>query len=90
MEELFTWPGEVELLHDFGWLAEHLQVDDLERILAAGRNSVFCVYWIISELSLSLMDHFESALHRGNMPLLELIEHHRPRYQAILDEFFSE
>ena len=90
MEELHAWPGEVELLFELalGWFAENIPIDDFERVLSAGRNSVFCVSWIIPDLQLSIMNNFESALHRGAMTLFDIIEHHRAPHQAILDEFF--
>jgi len=89
MEELHAWAGEPELLQDFSldWLRGSMPNDDLERVLATGRSSVFCVYWIILDLGLSFM-YFEDELHRGSMALLDLIEHNRASHQAILDEFF--
>jgi len=90
MEELFAWPGDIVLLEDFqfGWFSEYFPADDLERALAAGRNSVFCVSLAIDGLFFSFSDYFEVELQRGNMTLLEIIEHFRAPYQAILDEFF--
>jgi len=92
VEEFWTWHGgEEELTLDvyIDLLREFLPTDDdLHRFLHAGRNTNFCISWMITDLFF-IYGNFAEYFQTREMTAQQAVDAHRASQQEIIDNFFQ-